>query len=54
MREPCSGGEVSPDYYARQSPMSDPGRRRALFDGLPGDVRSLARIIHGLGRPRHL
>jgi hypothetical protein len=29
--------------------MSDPGQRRALFDSLPGDVRSLAGIIHGLG-----
>jgi hypothetical protein len=29
--------------------MSDPGHQRALFKGLPSDVRSLARIIHGLG-----
>ena len=39
--------EASADYYARHSAMSDPGRRDALFEGLPGDVRSLARVIHG-------
>ena len=42
-------GKASADYYAQQSAMSDPGHHRALFEGLPNDVRSLARIIHGLG-----
>ena len=40
---------ASADYYAQQSVMSDPGHNRALFEGLQADVRSLARIIHGLG-----
>jgi len=42
-------GRVSADYYSQQSAMSDPGRHLALFAGLQNDVRSLARIIHGLG-----
>jgi Transglutaminase-like superfamily len=37
------------DYYSQQSAMSDPGPHRALFAKLPNDVRSLTRIIHGLG-----
>ena len=42
-------GKASADYYRQQSAMSDPGHHRALFEGLQNDVRSLARIIHGLG-----
>ena len=42
-------GKASADYYAQQSAMSDPGHHRALFEELQNDVRSLARIIHGLG-----
>ena len=42
-------GKASADYYAQQSAMSDPCHHRALFEGLQSDVRSLARIIHGLG-----
>jgi hypothetical protein len=41
--------KVSADYYSQQSAMSDPGHHRALFAELQNDVRSLARIIHGLG-----
>ena len=42
-------GKVSADYYSQQSAMSDPGHHRALFAELQNDVRSPARIIHGLG-----
>jgi hypothetical protein len=41
--------KVSADYYSQQSAMSDPGHHRALFAELQNDVRSPARIIHGLG-----
>ena len=41
--------KVAADYYSQQSAMSDPGHHRALFAELQNDVRSPARIIHGLG-----
>jgi hypothetical protein len=41
--------QVSAGYYSQQSAMSDPGHYRALFTELQNEVRSLARIIHGLG-----
>jgi hypothetical protein len=40
--------KVSADYYSQQSAVSDPGHHRALFAELQNDVRSLARIIHGI------
>jgi hypothetical protein len=34
--------------------MSDPGRHAALFDGLPCDVRALAKIVQGLLIHQHI
>jgi len=36
------------DYYATQGPISDPGERASLFDGLPADVPSLCEVVQGL------
>jgi hypothetical protein len=35
-------------FYAHQSTITDPGRSRALFDGLPTDLPSLCRTVRGL------
>jgi hypothetical protein len=35
-------------FYTRQSPITDPGRHRALFDGLPTDLPSLCGVVRGL------
>ena len=36
------------DYYARHSAFSDPGAYAALIGGLPLDIPTLCRILHGL------
>lgn len=36
------------DYYASQSPVTDPGRMSRLLTGLPHDLASLQRIARGL------
>lgn len=36
------------EYYAGQSPFSDPGEYALLLDILPGDVAGLCRIVQGL------
>lgn len=42
---------LAPDaaaFYASQSTFSDPGEFAALYDGLPHDVRELARVVRDL------
>jgi AcrR family transcriptional regulator len=36
------------EYYAGPGPLTDPGPAAAALDGLPRDVRALARIVQGL------
>lgn len=36
------------EFYATQSPASDPGSYAYLFDGLPQDIGSIAQIVRGL------
>jgi Transglutaminase-like superfamily len=36
------------DFYRRHSPLSDPGAKRHLFDGLSSDVAALAKVIGGV------
>jgi hypothetical protein len=40
--------DCTPDYYAKQSPFSDPGRHERLLDALPTDADGIARAIQGL------
>lgn len=35
-------------FHALQTPMSDPGRHRGLFDALPADLGGLVRAVQGL------
>ena len=44
-----SGAATTPlAYYATQGPVTDSGGAAGLLDGLPTDVRTLARIVQGL------
>jgi hypothetical protein len=36
------------DYYAGPGPLTDPGPAAPALDGLPRDIRALARIVQGL------
>ena len=36
------------DYYARQSPLTDPGRYAGLFAGLPHTIAGLCQVVQGL------
>ena len=36
------------DYYTAHGPLTDPGPAAASLDGLPRDIRALARIVQGL------
>jgi hypothetical protein len=36
------------EFYAAQSPISDPGEYAPLLDGLPGEVAGLCRVVQGL------
>src|SRR6516225_11793971 len=36
------------EFYSQQGPMTEPGRYRALFDGLPKEPAALAAVIQGL------
>jgi hypothetical protein len=36
------------DYYASQSPVTEPGEPARRLDGLPGDVAGLQRVVRGL------
>ena len=40
--------EDSPQYYNAPGPMTDPGERSTLFDGLPADIPALCGIVQGL------
>jgi hypothetical protein len=42
------------DRYSRPTAMSDPGRRAALFDGLPRDPGALAKVVQGLLIHEHI
>ncbi|MCC6170262.1 MAG: transglutaminase domain-containing protein [Caldilineaceae bacterium] len=39
---------VSLDYYALPGPITAPGARAAYFDGLPGDLPALCRVVQGV------
>jgi len=36
------------EYYAQQSPITDPGKHTHLFDELPRDIAGLCRVVQGL------
>lgn len=45
---------MTSDAYRTPVDMSDPGRLTGLFDGLPGDVGGLAKVVQGLLIHQHI